>query len=519
MVEPSDSTRSIMQITVSDPMKHKEGMNAYVTYKVTTKIDPDRRDTNHSRVHRRYSDFVWLQERLTEAYPGLIIPPLPEKHVMRRFNEAFLSQRQRSLEKFLNRIANHEVLRDDRYVKAFLELESLEGTKTSVARHSSKSEKGSFWQWASAATSSLSTKMTGPSVQRPRTDDDAKFDELKEYVNALEPQMNAVHKHTHGLVEKNKEMAQALFDFGLAFTLLGQAEGDALGDAMQQLGQCADKLSRVTAVEADKETQFFDEPIKDYVRLVKQVKCALDSRTAKAQAYEALLGEVEAKTQARDRLSSAQQGADQQQATKLSNAEDDLRNAQEECRRAKEEHESVTQRLFKEMERFKREKLVDFKSIVLDYVQLQIEYNQKVEQSWRDVLPALQSLSGSGPAAPSAFSTSQSNSSSQQLNGTGAAGVASPMPSHSAAPVPPVESDFGGASSYPNEDSPKPLPTGTSSGGSAMGLAQQRTDDLDANITPSAPPAMDTTPTPISSVHDHDGGDVTPDEDDEEAFV
>ena len=48
--------------------------------------------------------------------------------------------------------------------------------------------------------------------------------------------------------------------------------------------------------------------------------------------------------------------------------------------------------MFEEVDRFKREKLRDFKSIILDYVQLQIEYNQKVEKTWRDILPTLQAL-------------------------------------------------------------------------------------------------------------------------------
>lgn len=30
-------------------------------------------------VIRRYSDFVWLRDRLFEKYKGIFIPPLPEK--------------------------------------------------------------------------------------------------------------------------------------------------------------------------------------------------------------------------------------------------------------------------------------------------------------------------------------------------------------------------------------------------------------------------------------------------------
>ena len=36
--------------------------------------------------------------------------------------------------------------------------------------------------------------------------------------------------------------------------------------------------------------------------------------------------------------------------------------------------------------------LVDFKTIVLDYVQLQIEYNQKVEEMWKELMPTLNAI-------------------------------------------------------------------------------------------------------------------------------
>ena len=430
-----------MIITVSDPVKHSEGMNAYVTYKVTTKTDLPRFDHSHFYVHRRYSDFCWLQEQLMQLFPGLVVPPLPEKQVMRRFNEPFLSQRQRSLEKFLARIAAHEQLRDNGVVKAFLELESLDGVRDALAKRAGSAAGGepssagsapgagssnaqgggstlanSLWQWASAATSTLQSKMAGPPpAQRAKTEDDVRFDEIRAYVTSLEPQMVAVHKHVHGLVDKGKDMAQALFDFGLAFTLLGQAESDGLGEAMAQLGQCADKLSRITAVEADKERQFFDEPIRDYVRLVRQVKLALDVRTAKMAAYEQALAELDAKKAERERVAraaggQAPGGAARSAAggshldpgshqSRVAAVEEELKAAQAASEAARAEFELVTSRVFHEVERFKRDKLADLKGIVLDYVQLQIEYNQQVEQSWRDVLPALQAL-GVQDAAP-----------------------------------------------------------------------------------------------------------------------
>lgn len=37
-------------------------------------------------VIRRYSDFVWLHDRLFEKYKGIFIPPLPEKNAVGKYS-------------------------------------------------------------------------------------------------------------------------------------------------------------------------------------------------------------------------------------------------------------------------------------------------------------------------------------------------------------------------------------------------------------------------------------------------
>ena len=52
--------------------------------------------------------------------------------------------------------------------------------------------------------------------------------------------------------------------------------------------------------------------------------------------------------------------------------------------KAKAELDEVSTRVLEEVERFKREKLADFKDVLLDYVQLQIDYNSRVrpQRDW-----------------------------------------------------------------------------------------------------------------------------------------
>ena len=40
-------------------------------------------------VVRRYSDFIWLRDRLAEKYKGIFIPPLPEKSTVGKLQMLF----------------------------------------------------------------------------------------------------------------------------------------------------------------------------------------------------------------------------------------------------------------------------------------------------------------------------------------------------------------------------------------------------------------------------------------------
>jgi sorting nexin-1/2 len=73
-----------------------------------------------SAVLRRYSDFLWLYEKLQMERAGAIVPPLPEKQPVGRFNPAFVEIRRRELERFLRRSAVHPELQGCSALDAFL---------------------------------------------------------------------------------------------------------------------------------------------------------------------------------------------------------------------------------------------------------------------------------------------------------------------------------------------------------------------------------------------------------------
>ena len=64
-------------------------------------------DASSYTVLRRFNDFLWLRTELRSALPYLIVPSLPEKQQMGRFNAEFIDVRHRALQRFIARVVAH----------------------------------------------------------------------------------------------------------------------------------------------------------------------------------------------------------------------------------------------------------------------------------------------------------------------------------------------------------------------------------------------------------------------------
>ncbi|KIY63578.1 hypothetical protein CYLTODRAFT_359731 [Cylindrobasidium torrendii FP15055 ss-10] len=90
-------------------------LNRYTLYQVTSELGV---------VSRRYSEFVYLWDVLTRRYPFRLFPALPPKRVGP--DEQFLEQRRRGLQRCLNFIRNHPIIKEDAVLSTFLTVPSLE---------------------------------------------------------------------------------------------------------------------------------------------------------------------------------------------------------------------------------------------------------------------------------------------------------------------------------------------------------------------------------------------------------
>ncbi|KAF9335507.1 hypothetical protein BG006_011363 [Podila minutissima] len=108
----------LFQVRVHDPETRRKmvGMQEYTLFQVTSTFSQGVSVT----VERRYSQFEWLHERLLNKFGALILPPLPEKQYTGRFSEEFIERRRRALERFLNRLVRHPVIRYSDLLTHFL---------------------------------------------------------------------------------------------------------------------------------------------------------------------------------------------------------------------------------------------------------------------------------------------------------------------------------------------------------------------------------------------------------------
>jgi sorting nexin-1/2 len=358
-----------------------------------------------SSVLRRYSDFLWLYERLLADRAGAIIPPIPEKQPVGRLNPAFVEDRRGQLEKFLRRVAVHPELADCQALDTFLRaddhtFQSIKQTKIPAVSSpvnnnmmmgyhnpamggaplgsNPTGKKEGLKRWFAEAKTSVAGNLV-------RSVDDDMFEEISRYIHGLDNQMRNVVQQAAGLVRKGKEIANGLFEFGLAFNLLGQSEADALGEALRQMGITADQLSVQTAEHADKELIQFEEPLQDYIKMIHAVKIALQKRHEKRVTYSTCVSEVESKGMQLHKLRS-QIG----QEAKAYTTEMSLRRAQEAADAAQHDFATVSQRLLRDVDRFKRDKAAEMRTVVLNYIQLQVAYNKKMEQAWSMLVPLLE---------------------------------------------------------------------------------------------------------------------------------
>ena len=115
------SDKDNIVVKVTNPEKVSGGIfsKSFISYTLETQ-------PFNFKSKKRYSDFLWLRKTLSLMYSNCVIPPLCKKNYVDRFNETLINKRMRSIEKFLNGLLIHPLIKNSQILFDFLSVENEE---------------------------------------------------------------------------------------------------------------------------------------------------------------------------------------------------------------------------------------------------------------------------------------------------------------------------------------------------------------------------------------------------------
>uniref|UniRef100_A0A2P2KKZ9 Sorting nexin 1 isoform X1 n=1 Tax=Rhizophora mucronata TaxID=61149 RepID=A0A2P2KKZ9_RHIMU len=383
----SPSSQPFLLVSVTDPVKLGNGVQAYISYRVITKTNFPDYQGPEKIVIRRYSDFVWLRDRLFERYKGIFIPPLPEKSAVEkfRFSAEFIEMRRQALDVFVNRVASHRDLQQSDDLRLFLQadeetMERLRSYETGIF----KKKPADLMQIFKDVQSKVSDVVLGK--EKPVEESNPEYEKLKHYIFELENHLAEAQKHAYRLVKRHRELGQSLSDFGKAAKLLGACEGDALGKVFSELGAKSESLSLKLQKEAQQLLMNFEEPLKDYVRAVQSIKATIAER-ANAFRHQCELSEtIKLKEINLDKLMLTR-------SDKVTEAEFEYRELKAESEEATRTFETIVRLMNEEIVRFQEQKTQDMGIAFHEFAKGQARLSNSIADAWRSLLPKLEACS------------------------------------------------------------------------------------------------------------------------------
>jgi sorting nexin-1/2 len=377
-----------IDITVTDPEKFGEGMNAFITYKVKTTTTLPQFQRPSFIVARRYNDFVWLHDQLREHNKGYLIPPLPEKGIISRFSADFIETRRRDLEKFLNRVAQHRVLHtrpefilfleapDEQFVMAKTQITTASPSRTEPAESAAPQASGgfgsslvSFLGQGLSAVSSLTSSVVGGLKEI-----DQWFDAKKGYINALETHLIGLSRSTNQLIKRRRDLALGMADISSAASLVGSQEADndsLISDSFIRIAQVAENIHILDESLCKHEGMYFEDALRDYIRTLGAVKDMLADRDVVLLEYQNATRNLETK---RDRK------------TKVKNIEREVEDAMKRVDETKREYEQISRVCRQELEIFDTTRAREIKRMMGLLVQVNLEHSLQVVDLWKTLI-------------------------------------------------------------------------------------------------------------------------------------
>jgi len=405
-----------LHLSVTDPQQIGEGRNAHTFYRID--VRPNQYADTIASVRRRYSDFRWLFQRLHEERPGAIIPIIPHTkafQIEKRLSEELIEERRVSCETFLRRVQIHPELEGAPSISAFFSPDAevfeqakkdhpeTEGFISEDGTTSSAKEKVKHF----FVKAGIKAKVAR-GVDLEETPDAAQVDEVEQYLSALETHVKALAKATLYLVDVSKESSTNMHELGQTLFGLHQtydpdtttpddndsssssnnSNAKSKNPSLKTISNIFASLSAINKVKYDDNYAKVSKPIIDIQDNIKAARLALKRRKDHAITYNTFLQQIKNRQAALEKLN--HKNATSPQATtenQIVSTQQLLDESNKSSKVALAALEKVTQRVFREMDRFKHSVDAQLRLLYVNHARVQVDYSRQLDVEWNKLLP------------------------------------------------------------------------------------------------------------------------------------
>ncbi|KAF9208044.1 Vacuolar protein sorting-associated protein 5 [Podila verticillata] len=373
---PENGALPWFEITVGEPHKVGDAINAYIVYKVHIKTNSTAFKTNDFTVQRRYRDFLWLYNQLTAHNPGVIVPPVSEKHALGRFQDEFVESRRIALERCLRKMTAHPMLYGDPDLKLFLESDSLVAEIKEKRQDSSKGFMTKFGETLSSATTFTKVHET-----------DEWFESRRTQLDVLDSQLKSLLKAIEAIIKQRKDLGLASSEFGESIVSLAGTElNKPLANSLLVLGNLKIRIKDLHDKQAHMDVLTLEHTVDEYIRTIGSIKIAFMARAKFNQNMVQAQNDLSKKKANFDKMN---QPSRKTKPEKIQQLQQEITEAEQRVDASKREFEEISSLIRQEFDRFDREKVEDFKHSVEAFLASMVKHQREIVGLWENYFKAL----------------------------------------------------------------------------------------------------------------------------------
>ncbi|EFA09917.2 sorting nexin-30 [Tribolium castaneum] len=375
---------SDLSVKIDNPQKHLETLETYITFRITTKVARIEYSENEYVVRRRYNDFIWLRQKLTECHPFCIVPPLPGKHSLigqlDRYSKDFILLRMKALNVFVSRIVNHPILSCNEHFKTFLTAKQPDFNLHRRQRTNSENK--------------IRTLSHSNSTHSALKNRHLEFDKTKSYLTVLSEKLSSIEKISSRINKERIDFIVELNSYHPIFTTWATSEPE-LAALLQNIGCAVERNTAAQNMLVQSYPTVIGNPIRDFLTYIDVVQDTIKKREAYQCAYENSLEELNKRHSEKDKLIASSHNPSQAAGfslwkqpscdEKLEKLGVYIPQLLKKVEANQDSLECANESLRSDIEHWQLEKQQCLKKILLDFVNKQIEYYQATVNAWEHV--------------------------------------------------------------------------------------------------------------------------------------